>query len=363
MVNIGVIGCGYWGPKHIRICSELPEARLTMVCDMDENKLRQVQAQFPNVETSSNYDQFLRNGVDAGVIDTPVNTHYELAKEALIHGKHVLVEKPMTSNCQQALDLIELAESRNLVLMAGHTYEYHPAVDYLRNLVHSGQLGDIYAVDSDRLNLGLFRRDVNVLWDLAPHDICIVLSLIGEEPIAVSARGAFHVDPAICDVGYLELLYANGTIGHIHVSWLHPRKIRQLTVVGSKKMVLYDDVSENEKIQIYDKGLNIAINGTGNGNGNGNGNGYKFSPWPLNYRYGDVTIPFISNAEPLKVECRHFLRCIEEGKKPRTDGWSGFQVVNILEAADRSLANGGQREKLYSRARAGGVLSLSKSLA
>lgn len=340
MINVGVVGCGYWGPKHIRNFHELSEANLSAVCDLDENKLRQVQTQYPHIRTTSDYETFLKDGVDAVVIATTVDSHYKLAREALLRGKHVLIEKPMTSNSQEALELIQLSKERNLVLMAGHTYEYHPAVTFLRETIKSGELGEIYTIDSDRLNLGLFRPDVNVLWDLAPHDICIMLSLLGENPIAVSARGSHHVSSSVYDVAYLELIFPSGASGNIHVSWLHPRKIRQLTIVGSKKMAVYDDVSDTEKIHIYDKGLAIP-------NHNGNGNGHnKFSAWPLNYRYGDVVIPFISGAEPLKLECTHFIKCIKESKAPRSDGISGLKVTQILEAADRSLANSGQRVKL-----------------
>jgi predicted dehydrogenase len=344
MINIGVVGCGYWGPKHIRVAHEMKGAKLTKVCDLDERKLQQVRAQYPDLETTTDIKYFLQNGIDAVVIATPVSTHYRLAKEALLYDKHVLIEKPMTATSREALELIELAEKRNLVLMTGHTYEYHPAVDFLREMVSNGELGDIYGIDADRLNLGLFRPDVNVLWDLAPHDISIILSLLNEEPVSVSARGAYHLDSDICDIAYIELMFPNGTIGHIHVSWLHPRKVRQITIVGSKKMAVYDDVSETEKLHIYDKGLTIPINENNNGIHRGNGN--KFSAWPPNYRFGDVVIPFISNAEPLKLEFSHFIECITEGKKPRSDGWAGFKVTSILEAADRSLANGGHREKL-----------------
>lgn len=336
MVNIGIVGCGYWGPKHIRNFHELAEANLVTVCDLDEDKLKQVRTQYPYVETVLNFEGLLQSSVDAVVIATPVNTHYRLAKEALLHDKHVLIEKPMTASSHEAVELIELAEKRSLVLMAGHTYEYHPAVDFLRELVRSGELGQIYNIDSDRLNLGLYRPDVNVLWDLAPHDICIVLSLLNEEPIAVSARGSHHIDSHLHDVAYLEMLFPNGTMGNIHVSWLHPRKVRQLTLVGSKKMAVYDDVLDTEKIHIYDKGL-VPTDGNN-----------KFSAWPPNYRYGDVVIPFISNAEPLKLECRHFVQCITEGRRPRSDGWAGLKVTSILEAADKSLMNGGKREKILS---------------
>lgn len=338
MVNISVVGCGYWGPKHIRVCHELAEANLTSVCDLDEKRLRQVRNQYPYIEVTTNFKDLFQNGVEALVICTPVETHFRLAKEALLHDKHVLIEKPMTASSQEALELIEVAEKRNLVLMAGHTYEYHPAVDFLKALVSRGELGDVYCIDADRLNLGLYRPDVNVLWDLAPHDISIMLAILNENPVSVSARGTHHVDARVCDIAYLEIMFSNGTMGHVHVSWLHPRKIRQITIVGSQKMAVYDDVSETEKIHIYDKG--VAINDDGNGNGN------KFSAWPPNYRYGDVVIPFIASAEPLKQECSHFIKCITEGKRPMSDGWAGLKVTSILEAADKSLSNGGQREKL-----------------
>jgi predicted dehydrogenase len=335
MVKIGIVGCGYWGPKHIRVCHELPEAKLTTVCDLDESRLRQVQSQYPEVEITSSFSDLLHNSVDAVVISTPVNTHYKLAKEALLCDKHVLIEKPITASSQEALSLIELAEKRNLVLMAGHTYEYHPAVDFLREMIGSGELGEIYSIDADRLNLGLFRPDVNVLWDLAPHDISIMLTLVKADPVSVSARGTHHLDAKIYDTAYLEIMFSNGTMGHAHVSWLHPRKIREITIVGSRKMAVYDDVSETEKVHIYDKGVTISNNGDDN-----------IFARPPNYRYGNVLIPFISSAEPLKQECSHFIKCIIEGKKPKSDGWVGLKVTSILEAADRSLENGGQREKL-----------------
>ncbi len=343
MINIGVVGCGYWGPKHIRVCHELRDVALTSVCDIDENRLQPVQSQYPTVHSTTDYKEFLKTNLDAVIIATPVNTHYQLAKEALLSDKHVLIEKPITATSQEALELINLADKHNLVLMAGHTYEYHPAVDFLREMVNNGDLGDIYSIDAARLNLGLFRTDVNVLWDLAPHDISIILSILKENPIAVSARGTHHIDPNTYDIAYLEIMFPSGAMGHVHVSWLHPRKIRQTTIVGSKKMAVYDDVSETEKIHIYDKG--VATPKEYNGNSNGGTNG-KFSAWPPNYRYGDVVIPFVSNAEPLKLESSHFVSCIVEGKKPRSDGWVGLKVTSILEASEKSLANGGQRVKL-----------------
>jgi predicted dehydrogenase len=336
MVNIGVVGCGYWGPKHIRNFHELEEAKLAVVCDLEEERLKRVKAQYPYVETVTSFEEFLDGSVDGIVIATPVDTHYRLARQALLHDKHVLIEKPVSTRSDEVMELIELADKRKLVLMVGHTYEYHPAVDFLRQLVQSGELGNVYNIDAARLNLGLYRPDANVLWDLAPHDICIALSILGEEPIEVSARGTHHVDSKLCDMAYIELLFPSGAMCNVHVSWLHPRKIREITIVGSKKMTVYDDVSESEKIHIYDKGLALAAS---------NNNG--FAAWPPNYRYGDVVIPFISNAEPLKLECSHFIQSIVKGTKPRSDGWSGLRVTNILEAANDSLLNGGGRIKLY----------------
>jgi predicted dehydrogenase len=336
MVNIGVVGCGYWGPKHIRVCHELEKANLKSVCDLDEKRLQQVRAQYPYLNTTMDYSAFLDNDLDAVVIATPVNAHYKLAKEALLQDKHVLIEKPMTTNSREALELIEIADKRKLTLMVGHTYEYHPAVDYLKELVNSGELGDIYSIDADRLNLGLFRPDCNVIWDLAPHDISIMFTLIEDTPVTVSARGTHHIDTGVCDMAYLEIVFAGGAMGHAHVSWLHPRKVREVTIVGSQKMVVYDDISESEKVHIYDK--SVAFTNGGNTNG--------FSGWPPNYHYGDVVIPYIANAEPLKQECNHFIKCINEGCKPKSDGWVGLKVTSVLEAADKSLANGGYREKL-----------------
>ena len=334
MLQIGIVGCGYWGPKHIRNFHELEEVDLKVVCDLDQNRLQRVQSQYPYVRTVTNFEDLLADSVDAVVIATPVDTHYQLARQALLHDKHVLIEKPVSTSSSEVMELIELAEKRNMVMMVGHTYEYHPAVDFLRQLVQSGELGDVYNIDAARLNLGLYRPDANVLWDLAPHDICIVLSVLDEEPVEVSARGTHHINSKLCDMAYIELLFPSGIMCNVHVSWLHPRKIRELTIVGSKKMAVYDDVSESEKIYIYDKGLALA---TSNNNG--------FTAWPPNYRYGDVVIPFISNAEPLKLECSHFIQSITQGTKPRSDGWSGLRVTSILEAANSSLLNGGGRVK------------------
>ncbi len=334
MFNVGIIGCGYWGPKLIRNFYELPDSNLSMVCDLDRSKLQEIKKQYPHVTTTSNFSDLFQDGIDAVVVATPVNTHYKLVKEVLVHNKHVLVEKPMTDSSQTAMELIKVAAEHNRILMVGHIYEYHPAVEFLKRSIKNGELGEIYSIDAHRLNLGLFRPDVNVIWDLGPHDLCIVLSLMDKEPISVSALGSGHLDHDLCDLAYLELNFGNGTSAHIHLSWLDPRKVRQITIIGSKKMAFYDDVAESEKVFLYDKGC--ALTGS-------NGNS---AAWPPHYHYGDVTIPFISNSEPLRIECNHFLSCIRENKTPKTDGVAGLKVINILEAANRSLLSGGQRVKI-----------------
>jgi len=334
MINLGVIGCGYWGPKLIRNFYELPDCHLTQICDLDESKLQPLQKQYPQVRITTRYSDLFQSEIDAVVIATPVKTHYGLVKEALLHRKHVFVEKPMTASCQEASELISLAAAQKRILMVGHIYEYHPAVSFLKQLIQNGDLGEIYAIDAHRLNLGLFRPDVNVLWDLGPHDICIILSVMGKEPVSVSARGSGHLNPGLCDLAYLELNFSNGTSAHIHLSWLDPRKVRQITVIGSKKMAVYDDVAEAEKIYLYDKGCAFT---PCNGNS---------TTWPPHYHYGDVTIPYISNTEPLRIECNHFLTSIRDRITPLTDGAAGLKVIRILEAANLSINNEGQRVNL-----------------
>lgn len=318
----------------MRILHSLGEANLVAICDCDDVRLDQMRSNYPYVRTTSEVGELLGQDLDAVVVSTPVSSHYHLTKEALLNDKHVLVEKPMTTTFRDALELIELAQARGKVLMTGHTFLYHPAVNFLRQLVMSGELGEIYYIDSARLNLGLIRPDVNVVWDLAPHDASILLYLLDETPVSVSARGMGHLDPSVCDVAYLELAFPSETLAHIHVSWLDPCKVRRMTVVGSKKMAVYNDVSDEEKIRIYDKGVAL-LDKDG-----------RFSAWPPSYRYGDVTIPFISNDEPLQLECIDFLHSTLGGTRPRSDGWAGLEVVRILEMAITSLVGGGEWQRL-----------------
>ncbi|MFH1482863.1 MAG: Gfo/Idh/MocA family oxidoreductase [Chloroflexota bacterium] len=333
MVKIGLIGYGYWGPKHARNFHELPGAEFRMVADLNGERLRQVQAMYPWVACTKDYRELLESDVEGVVIATPVSTHHQIAREALLRGKHVLVEKPMTSSLQEARELVEIADSQQRILMVGHTYQYNPAVAFLRDYIKSGELGEIYYIDANRLNLGLFQPDVSALWDLAPHDLSILLWLLGENPLTISARGAARITPPFHDVVYVEMMFPGNIMAHIHVSWLDPCKMRRVTVVGSKKMVVFDDMAEAEKIRIYDKGVVPMAEDNGNG-------------WPVHYHNGNVVIPSIPNTEPLKVECQHFLDCITRGQQPVSDGRMGLRVVNILEAAARSLCNGGERQSL-----------------
>jgi predicted dehydrogenase len=326
MFGIGVLGAGYWGPKHIRNFNEVPGARTTMVADLDEQRLVNVQQQFPGIRTTTNYKQMLASpDVDAVVVATPVSTHGRLAEEALLAGKHVLVEKPLARTAREAEHLVRVAEEHGRVLMVGHTFLYNPAVTALRQLVQDGVLGDIFYVNTQRLNLGLFQRDINVIWDLAPHDLSILMHVLGTEPVAVSALGSAYVQTGIEDVAYVNLAFPNRVRAAIHVSWLDPNKVRRITVVGSKKMAVYDDVETLEKIRIYDKGVEPPAQTS------------SFGDFQLSYRYGDIMIPHVAVTEPLRLECEHFLECIRTGKTPLSDGRQGVAVVRVLEAAQASL--------------------------
>jgi len=333
-VQIGVIGAGYWGPHLIRNVSELPSARLAGIADLSVERLHALHARYPDVLLTQNYRELLETDIDAIIIATPVQTHRTLAREALRAGKHVLIEKPLTRTSAEALSLIRLAERNGLALMVGHTFEYNPAVLALRDIITRGDIGQVLYVDAARLNLGQFRHDVNVLWDLAPHDISIMNLLLGSEPTHVSARGSKCVHPHLHDVAYLEMRYPDGVMGHIHVSWLEPAKVRRFTVVGDEKMIVYNDVATEEKLRIYDKAV---IKPTSSGD---------FADFQLTYHNGGVSIPAVPSGEPLKLEISHFVECIQHGTVPRTDGWSGLRVTHVLEAADRSLNNGGTRKKI-----------------
>lgn len=329
-IRVGVLGCGYWGPKLARNFNAAPGSELQMVSDLREDRLEYIAGLYPGVKVTQDYAELLESDVEAVAIATPVSTHYELAKACLEHGKHILVEKPLTDDCRQAQELIDLSRQKGRVLMVGHTFEYNPAVGFLRDFIASGKLGQVYYINATRVNLGIFQQDINVVWDLAPHDISILLHVLGMAPVSVSARGSAYVQPGIHDVAYLTFQFPNGVMADLRVSWLDPCKIRRITVVGSLKMIVFDDVEPVEKIKIYDKGVDMPPYSD------------TLEEFRLSYRYGDITTPAISSAEPLNLECRHFLDCIRHGKEPRSGGPVGLKVVRILEGAQRSLLNGGE---------------------
>jgi len=334
-IKVGVIGCGYWGPNLIRNFVEIPTSDVLAVADLREERLSHIKTRYPQVTVTEDYRDLFTLGLDAVVVATPPATHFPLARDCLRHGLHVLVEKPFTLVSRHAEELIELAEARGLILMAGHTFEYNPAVRALKRIVDSGELGQIYYIDAVRVNLGLFQPDLNVLWDLASHDVSILLYILSRAPIAVSAQGMACVFDGIHDIVYLNLVFPGDVLAHLHASWLDPCKVRRVTVVGSKKMVVYDDVSRDAKIVVYDKGID-KVNIT-----DSLGEFESFGEFQLRVRAGDMYVPEIDFVEPLKVECAHFIDCIVNGKKPLTDGEEGYGVVKILEGAQTSLEKGG----------------------
>ena len=329
-VRVGVIGCGHWGPHLIRNLNDMPEVALVGVAEERPERLRYVRRTYPAVSPFSDHRQLLASDIDAVVIATPIQTHFQLVKEALLAGKHVLVEKPLACSPAGAAELVGLARRCQRVLMVGDVFLYNPAVRELRRLVQDGELGRIYYADAARLNLGLFQPQANVLWDLAPYDIAILMYVLGKAPFMVSARGSSYVQSGVHDVCYLELLFSGGATGHVHVSWLDPDKVRRLTLVGDRRMAVYDDVSTVAKLRVYDSGVEYATT-------------ENYGEFELAYRHGQIVIPYIRWREPLRVECEHFVRCVRTGEQPLSDGEHGLAVVAVLDAAERSLQSGGMR--------------------
>jgi predicted dehydrogenase len=336
MLRIGIIGLGYWGPNLLRNFDGLADAKVTAYCDINEKRLDHIRSRYPGPFTTNQPEDILDpRFVDAVVIATPTKTHYSLAKIALERGLHTFVEKPLATSSVECLDLINSANKKSLVLLVGHVLLYNAAVIKLKELVQSGYLGNICYISSSRLNLGPIRQDVNALWDLTPHDISVILHLIDDSPISVNCQGLAYLTKSVHDVCTLTLQFKNGCMALIHASWLDPNKVRRMTVVGDKKMAVFDDIETLEKIKVYDKGVDKP--------------GYSdtFGEFHFSYRYGDMFSPWIKESEPLKTECQHFLECIKQGKKPKTDGENGLKVVRILEAATASLNNGGGRVELF----------------
>jgi len=332
--RIGVIGCGYWGPNLIRNFTEISSSDMVAVADLREERLNAVKSINHEVKVTKNYHDLFKMNLDGVVIATPTQTHFPIAAEALKHGLNVMVEKPLTTNSQDAEKLIELAAKHQRVLMVGHTFMYNNAVHALKKLMDSGEIGNTLYVDAARLNLGLYQRELNVLWDLAPHDLSILYFLLEANPLSIEVFGTACVMRNIHDVVHMNLIYPGNVLAHIHVSWLAPVKVRRVTVVGSKKMVVYNDIEATDKIKIYDKGVD-APDYT-----------HTYAEFQCAYRYGDIVIPNIRMVEPLRQECLHFLECMNDGTPCRSSGEDGLRVVKILEAAQNSLMNGHHEEVL-----------------
>lgn len=320
-LRFGIVGWGYWGPKIARNLDSLSHTCVTMVADLDARRLGSmgVNQNGSGIQSTTDIQDVFNSNVDGVVIVTPVRTHYALAREALLHDKHVLVEKPLTASVEEAEELVALARERKRVLMVGHTFEYNLAVNELRRLVRSGELGRIYCVEAERVNLGLFRQDINVIWDLAPHDISILLYLFGKTPDQIRVQAHAHLQSHIHDIAHLDLGFDDGMTAHVHVSWLHPCKIRRVTVIGDAKMAVYDDTNPAEMIKVYNKGADIHADPV------------------ISYRYGAITIPHIDWIEPLRLECEDFASSIRNGTQPRAHGGVGLEVVRVLAAAQRVL--------------------------
>jgi predicted dehydrogenase len=371
-IRIAVVGCGYWGPNLIRSFAQVRDGRLVALCDRDAGRLEAVGRDYPAVARVPEYDLLLADpAIDAIAIATPAASHYRLAKKALLSRKHVYVEKPMCLCAADAADLVATAARQDRILMVGHLLEYHPAVEFLKSWIDGGCLGDLRYLYSQRLNLGQVRHDENVLWSLAPHDIAVAHFLFGEQPDEVHAVGRGYLRSGIPDVVFLTLTYPDRKMAHIHVSWLDPHKTRRLTVVGSLQMAVFDDMEPAEKLRLYDKGVDLPplpaecasagrppapnpLRGRGGAthSAGGPGVGVPTPPPPgplpedpsacLKLRFGDIRIPSLPTGEPVRAECQHFVNCLREGRTPRSDGRDGLRVVQVLEAAERSLRNDGR---------------------
>ena len=329
-IKVGVVGCGYWGPNLIRNMRQTPGCQLKVICDASETRLNHMRRLYPDVAATTQFQDLLNDPeLDAIVIATPVRFHYEMAKAALSAGKHVFIEKPMARTETEAEELLLLSEQKRLVLMVGHTFLFSPAVRRMKEIIDAGDIGPVQYISARRLNLGLFQKDINVAWDLAPHDISILLYLFGESPTAVSCQGSSHVTKGIEDVTMMHLTFPKSRCAFIHNSWLDPKKVRQMTVVGSRRMIVYDDNEPMEKLRIYDARVEVPPHYD------------TFAEFTYSYHHGDSYVPYIKQEEPLKLECQHFVDCIKEGKTPLTGGRLGLEVVKILEASSESMRQHG----------------------
>lgn len=329
-VQVAVVGVGGWGKNLARNFHQLPEANLRYVCDLDQAKLDQLARQLPGAQLTRDYDLVLRDPeVQAVVVATPAPRHHAICRLALEAGKDVFVEKPFTLEVAHAEELIRLAESSRRVLMVGHLLEYHPVVTRLRDMILREELGKLYYIYSQRVNLGTIRGDENALWNFAPHDISVIMFLLGGTPTDVAARGQCYLQKDVEDVVFLSMNFGGRAMAHVHVSWLDPHKIRKLTLVGDRKMAVFDDLEASEKLRIYDKGARVNQD-------------YNTFAEYVGLRFGDITMPYIKVGEPLQIECRHFLDCVRTRKQPVSDGQDGLRVVKVLDAAQRSLKQNGE---------------------
>lgn len=334
MVKIAVVGCGYWGPNLVRNFSKINQCKAASVCDFDKERLAHIKSLYPDIEVTTQYKDILNNPyINAVCIATPVSTHFDLAMQAFAEGKHVFIEKPISDSSRSAALLIETAKRKGLVLMVGHTFLFHPAVEKIREIVARKELGKIYYISMERLNLGLFQKDINVVWDLGPHDISILKYITNKKPLAISAFGKANIYKPIEDMALINMKLQGGIIAHMRLSWLDPHKVRRIIIVGSKKMLVYDDIKQQDKITLYDKGVSVPKYYD------------TFEDFRFSYKYGDVTMPLIDNTEPLQLECRHFVDCIMHHKQPKSDGEHGLRVIKIIEAIQRSLKNNGKWEE------------------
>lgn len=327
MIKLGIIGVGRWGPNLLRNFSYMEDVKVEMVCDIDPNRLIQIATRFPGVTTTKIPEEILKNkNLDITVISTPISSHFRYAMQALETGHHVFVEKPLAASSSECNQMIDLAEKKNVILFVGHTFKYNASVMAAKEYIGNGELGKIYLIDATRTNFGPVRYDTNALWDLASHDISIFSYWLNDNPKSVSARGACYLNKQIEDVVYATFEYGDGTIAHVHSSWLNPRKIREITVVGEKKMLVWNDMNLSESIRIYNCGFDKD-------------DYYQdtFDSFRLSIREGDVIIPKIRLNEPLLKECEHFVECVKAGVKPLTDGRDGLNVIKVLEAATKSI--------------------------
>lgn len=328
MTNIAVVGCGYWGPNLVRTLQEIEGCELVLCCDLDPERLKEITDKFPEVPTTTNFDSVINSDiVDAVVLATPVRTHHKLGMQVLTHGKHLLVEKPLATTVVECEEMIAAAAQDKVVLMAGHLFYYHSAVIKIKEIIDSGELGEIRHIYSQRLNLGRFQTDVNAMWSLGPHDVSIAMLLLGASPIEVNAKGASYLNDGIEDMVFMDMKFPGGVTVNCHLSWLHPEKVRKLTVIGSKGMLVYDDVASEGIVKVYDTGADFVDELP---------NGMK----RYTHRAGKVSIPEIDRStQPLARECEHFVQCVNRGEVPLSDGVNGLEVVKVLEAAQQSLDN------------------------